>query len=611
MAPNAPFFNFNLDNHAVLVRQNVCHQINYNNNSSTLLRNRLRTIKENFVAVNSHYLKENYIEPVSNFSSPSTVKGEKNENTWLYEIRSTTSMRLELIRKTMAKESIRKKLEIWQHKKDEMSRNRNVDVSPEPKVRQEEILIKKENYQSTLERIQKRSIDVQQTIASDYEKRSREICFKVAVARAVLVVNYLNDRFDDQRLVSIIGAEMDAYRAMESRLNALKTTVHRVDDETLLNEAQSLLERLTLYKNNVVAPIQAQIEARKTEVKRNPLKVFSVNVPAASLTKIVKRQYVALVKNNKALIKNLTNVRDLPFASDPTTKALRQNVIKVVNTLVNTVSCTSASHLTEKYDKLDALLSGRLVCAANTRVMLGDNQEALAFGAETLAKKVIDYAEHVVSVKTSFAHEIAEIVVRLWADHRQFGKILVTEMKQKCPFLAPFFYPVAKCLADQQPDVRSFGYKCDASGNAVESHDTYLKRMAGIVRLYAALVVASAKHDNYDDDDDKGQQERRVFGLSQAWIFVAGTLNQNPVADITATVLVEFFAIAGFAMHRAYGRQFVKLLHYVHTRFMDKIVRVTPAGHGGPVARLNNFISKSIRDGSVEPPTGTLPPDFW
>lgn len=598
MAPNAsPIFNFNMSNHAVLIQKNICHQLNYNNNSSILLKNRLKLIRENFVAVNRHYLKENIIESVSNFSPSSEVSKVKSEFTWLDEVRSVTHNRLELIRQTMVKQSVKEKIEIWQKKKDEMSQSKKIDVSFKPKFQRDEILIKKENYRFILDKIKKHT-NAEQTVASNDQQRMREICFKVALKKLTLIVNTINNFFNNQLLLLNIDKQIDVYNSMVSRLDVLKDI--QVIEESSLIAAQGLLEELISYKNNVVIPIQEEIETNKEKInkKKNCLNIFSVNIPNDDVIKHVRRQYVALAKNNKALIKKLTHVQKLPFINDPTTKLFRQNVIKVINTLVNTISSTNKELLIEKYNKLNALLSGKLICVANTQVMIGNNKEAMAFCMDTLAAKVINYAEEVISVKTQAAYEITLVMAKLWNVHQQFGKILFAKIKHKCPLLVPYCYPIARGLNNAKLDCKSFGYKVDSTGN-VECHNKYLKRMTGIVRLYATLIVTAYKYN------------LPVIGLSQAWIFVAGTLNQNPVADITATLLVEFLNIVGFAMHQVYGKQFFKLIQYINTHYLKKITLVTPEGYGGPITRLNSFISKSLCTGLIMEPTGMLSTDFW
>ncbi|KAL4136135.1 hypothetical protein QTP88_007699 [Uroleucon formosanum] len=597
MAPNAsPFLSFNMENHAIHIKKNVYHNFNHNNKTSTmsLFRSRLKSIREQFVAVNSHYLRENVIESVSHYLPSTFVRKEKTENSWLNDMRSASCMRLDFMRKMIIQQTMREKMELWQQKKDEMARNRKYDISFKSEFQRDEILVKKENYKIIFDEIKKRSHTVdKQALNIDYQQRSREICFKAVLTKAVFIGNILNSYFNDQQLVLKVGKQIEDYHSMESRLDVLKNI--KVVEEATLIAVQSLLKDLTLYKNNVVMPIQAEIETLKVKMdkKKNLLHIFSANKPVEHMVKNVRRQYVALVKNNKALVNNLNNVRELPFVNDPTTKVFRQNVIKVINTLVNTISTTNVAHLTDKYNKLNDLLSGKLVCVANTQVMVGENKEALAFCMQTLATKIVNYAEEVICVKTQAAYEIATIITKLWNVHQQFGKILFAEMKQKCPLLVPFYYPIAKHLNCEQIDHESFGYKFDSLGN-VESDAKYLQRMTGIIRLYASLIVTSSKCD------------QPVIGLSQAWIFVAGTLNQNPVADITATVLVEFLKIVGFAMHQGYGNQFIKLLQYINTHFLKKIILVTPEGNGGPITRLNSFLSRSLCTGSIEEPKGIL-----
>jgi len=597
MAPNAStFFNFNMDNHAVHIQKNVCHNFNYNNNTSTIsmFRNRLKSVREQFVAVNSQYLRENIIESVSNFSPSKFVRKEKTESTWLSDMRSVGCMRLDFIRKMMIKQNMMEKMDVWQQKKDEMSRNRKFDISFKSKFQPDEILIKKENYKIMFDQIKKRAhITDEHSISINHQQRSRDICFKAVLTKAVLIVNILKSYFNNQQLVLNIGKQIEDYHSMESRLGVLKNI--KVVEEDSLISAQSLLKDLTLYKNNVVMPIQAEIETLKAQMekKKNIFNVFAVNMPVEHMVKNVRRQYVALAKNNKVLINNLNNVKELPFVNDPTTKLFRQNVTKVINTLVNTISTTNVAHLTDKYNKLNALLSGKLVSVANTHVMIGENKEALAFCMKTLATKIVNYAEEVICVKTQAAYEIAIVITKLWNVHQQFGKILFAEMKQKCPLLVPFYYPLAKYLNSEQLDHESFGYKFDSLGN-VESDNKYLQRMTGIIRLYASLIVTSSKCD------------QPVIGLSHAWIFVAGTLNQNPVANITATILVEFLKIVGFAMHQTYGNQFIKMLQCINTHFLKKIILVTPEGNGGPITRLNSFLSRSLCTGSLEEPKGIL-----
>lgn len=586
--------NSNTNNcYVVSIFQNICHQFSYNNNG-LLLKNRIMLIRDNFTAVNRFYLKENYVECGNAFSSD--VQQENNENVSLTDMRLIASMRLELLRKMMTKQSIREKLDMWQKKKNEMLQNTKFDIPLKPTFRHKAILFEKENYKLILNQIQKRTNTEQVLI--NYQQRSREIYFKGLLAKTNLTVSILDNHFNDLKLVSIIGGKINVYHSMKSKLYFFKNV--NVVEETTLTAMKNLLNDLTLYKNNVIIPIQTELQAiaMKNVNKKSTLKHFSVNIPEKKTIKHARQHYVSLVKNNEKIVKNVINVEKLSFTNDPTTKIFRQNLIKIINTIVNTISSTNETHLTNKYNKLNELLSGKFVSMANTQVIIGDNEEALAFCMETLATKIINYAEQIISVKTEVAYDVAIIIVKLISVHQQFGKIFFAKIKQKCPLLVPFNLPVAKCLTSEQKlNYKSLGYKFDTCGK-IESHEKYLKRMIGIVRLYAALIVTSLKY------------ERPVIGISQAWIFVSGTLNQYPVADITTTMLLEFLTIAGFAMNQNYGIQFIKLLQYINTHYMKKIIMVTPAGFGGSISRLNNFLSKSLLNGSIREPKGMLSSNY-
>ncbi|XP_050438541.1 mRNA export factor Gle1-like [Adelges cooleyi] len=604
MAPNSPCFNYHLDNHAVyLQQQNSCsQQINsshqrspYGSWMSVLAENHLKLVKEKFAAVNSYYFKENYVEPVDNFSSNLSAVGVEaaGQNKWLREMRWFARLRLESMRQAMVQQIMNKKVEIWQKKKTEMLRNKKHNVSFKPKFQRSEILIKKENYKLILEQIQKHS-QTEQTVTVNPEQRCREICYNATMKKAIsLFENVSNEVKNKQFQLSI-----DTYKSLESRINILKNV--QVIEESSLIATYSLLNDLTLFNNNVVKTNQTKTEVTSTKIdnKRNPLRKFSINIPDKSVIKNVKRQFVALVKNNDALIKNLIVIENVPFATDPTTKLQRHNIIKVINTLVNTISSSSPAHLTEKYTKLNALLSGRFICVANTNVMVGQNKEAQLFCMDTLAKKFISHAEEVLSVKAQAAFEMAAVAVKLWSNHSDFGKILFSKIKQKCPILVPFCCRAMKIANFEQLNYQLLGYKVDLAGN-IENQEKYLKRMTGIIRLYAALIISSLRCD------------QPVLGLAHAWTLVAGVLNKNPIVDITPTLLVEFLQIAGFAMHQTYKNQFMKLLQYMNNNYINKIQLITPPGCGGPVTRLKNMVMKCLESRSISEPIGLLPSEFW
>lgn len=94
-------------------------------------------------------------------------------------------------------------------------------------------------------------------------------------------------------------------------------------------------------------------------------------------------------------------------------------------------------------------------------------------------------------------------------------------------------------------------------------------------------------------------------------MWVSSMLNLEPRPDISATVLYDLLAVTGHALFAAYKAQFVKLLQLLCTEYLAKVKAVTPAGAGGPVARLESFLQKCIASSSVPRPAGYLSANFW
>lgn len=148
---------------------------------------------------------------------------------------------------------------------------------------------------------------------------------------------------------------------------------------------------------------------------------------------------------------------------------------------------------------------------------------------------------------------------------------------------------------------RSIGYKYD--DGEVEKQDKFLKRMSGIMRLYAAIIISAPP---------SGRQRcSHPHGLEHGWAWLTRVTNMQPWPDITATLLFDFLEVTGHAFVKTYGRQFNKLLQVIVTDFVPKLRQVSPAGAGGPVARLESFLEKCIKLRQIQQPEGLLPARFW
>ena len=139
-------------------------------------------------------------------------------------------------------------------------------------------------------------------------------------------------------------------------------------------------------------------------------------------------------------------------------------------------------------------------------------------------------------------------------------------------------------------------------GGAVEKQDDYLKRMGGIERLYAAIIITPPP---------PGVHNSHPHGLEFAWRWLARLADQRPHLDTTATALFNLLDVAGNAMYAAYRVQFHKILIYLHDTYLPQVKTITLPECMGPVLRLENFLKQAIKTRHIDCPPGLLSRNFW
>jgi len=144
---------------------------------------------------------------------------------------------------------------------------------------------------------------------------------------------------------------------------------------------------------------------------------------------------------------------------------------------------------------------------------------------------------------------------------------------------------------------RRLGYKLSSDG-VVEQQDKFLRRVSGLTRLYAAVIISSPP--------PPSQPACHPHGIEHAWTWLGHVINVEPRPDITATVLHEFLAVAGYHLSRVYRGQFTKLVKTMLTEYLPRIAAVSSSPASGPVTRLHSLLTSQ-----TTPPTGLLSPSFW
>jgi nucleoporin GLE1 len=141
----------------------------------------------------------------------------------------------------------------------------------------------------------------------------------------------------------------------------------------------------------------------------------------------------------------------------------------------------------------------------------------------------------------------------------------------------------------------ALGYKYE--NDTIEKQDKYLKRMAGVAYLFAALAVTHLPRES-------ASGRPHPFGPRYIWRYLAAVMNCEPQADVTATVLLQVLEVTGSLMFHHYGIQFLKLLAVLQARFLPLLETVKT--DGGPTARLEAFLMAALSAKTVAPPKGRL-----
>ncbi|XP_052860926.1 mRNA export factor Gle1 [Anopheles cruzii] len=282
---------------------------------------------------------------------------------------------------------------------------------------------------------------------------------------------------------------------------------------------------------------------------------------------------------------------------DASMKTYRFNCQKAINIPVNAISAVNREHFIDKYNKLAALLSGQNVKVADVNVSVNGHPLGRTYCTMLLAKKFVSQADTGISSNASAAFPIAAIVVALWQRFPEFGLFFLAYLHRECPYLVPYYLPQLEGQS-QEEFLKTLGYRF--TDGTLEKQDQYLKRMSGLARLYAAVIVTVPRRDDANLP--------HPHGLEYGWRWLTNILNRFPQPDICATVIGEFLQTAGADLHAAYGRQFLKVLRLLQGDYLAALNRIDT---GGPKARLEGLVTQILSEGRITRPEGMLSPNFW
>ncbi|XP_029776385.1 nucleoporin GLE1 isoform X2 [Suricata suricatta] len=291
---------------------------------------------------------------------------------------------------------------------------------------------------------------------------------------------------------------------------------------------------------------------------------------------------------------------ELTNSKDSQAKKIKMDLQKAATIPVSQISTIAGSKLKEIFDKIHNLLSGKPVQSGGRSVSVTLNPQGLDFVQYKLAEKFVKQGEEEVASHHEAAFPIAVVASGIWELHPRVGDLILAHLHRKCPYSVPF-YPAFKegmALEDYQ---RTLGYQVKDS--KVEQQDNFLKRMSGMIRLYAAIIQLRWPYG--------GRQQSHPHGLNHGWRWLAQILNMEPLSDVTATLLFDFLEVCGNALMKQYQVQFWKMILLIKEDYFPRIEAITSAGQMGSFIRLKQFLEKCLQHKEIPVPKGFLTSSFW
>ncbi|CAO2598050.1 mRNA export factor GLE1 [Lemmus lemmus] len=342
------------------------------------------------------------------------------------------------------------------------------------------------------------------------------------------------------------------------------TAENQAEAERTLQEMQDLLSNLEqeITRAYEVKKKQDEEEARiklqESQVQQGPGAPTQPTVPSPGPAGTQNEELQVKVQDSTmqwyqqlqdASAKCVLAFEGLTSSKDSQAKKIKMDLQKAATIPVSQISTIAGSKLKEVFEKIHSLLSGKAVQSGGRSVSVTLSPQGLDFVQYKLAEKFVKQGEEEVASHHEAAFPIAVVASGIWALHPKVGELILAHLHKKCPYSVPF-YPAFKegmALEDYQ---RMLGYQ--VTDSKVEQQDNFLKRMSGMIRLYAAIIQLQWPYGN--------RQEAHPHGLNHGWRWLAQILNMEPLSDVTATLLFDFLEVCGNALMKQYQVQFWKMI---------------------------------------------------
>uniref|UniRef100_A0A671X7D5 mRNA export factor GLE1 n=1 Tax=Sparus aurata TaxID=8175 RepID=A0A671X7D5_SPAAU len=374
---------------------------------------------------------------------------------------------------------------------------------------------------------------------------------------------------------------MDDMTAAERALHEMRALIRLMQEEVAKTQEKKKKEQEQEEEHRKQVELQAQQEAQK-----KLLKTIFAYCPSGLQNSAEDSTLKWYKELQESAAQCAQSIEQLSTTKDAQIKKLKLELQKAATIPVSQISSNSGSQLREIFDKIDKLLSGKAVVSGGRSVSTSHHPQGLDFVSYKLAEKFVKQGEEEVASHHEAAFPIAVVASGIWELHPRVGEFILAHLHTKCPYAVPHYPPMKEgtTVEDYQ---RILGYRVHDSG--VEGQDSFLKRMSGMIRLYAAIIQLRWPYGS--------KQGSAPHGLNHGWRWLAQMLNMEPLADITATLLFDFLEVCGHALMRQYQVQFWKLILLLKDEYFQRIEAVTTTGQMGSVIRLKQFLELIFANG--------------
>ncbi|KAH9423836.1 Nuclear pore complex nucleoporin component [Dermatophagoides pteronyssinus] len=245
------------------------------------------------------------------------------------------------------------------------------------------------------------------------------------------------------------------------------------------------------------------------------------------------------------------------FQDNELKKPLRTALQLYVRSIINTISNISVEHLREKVSRLLNLFGQKYFEHRGKKIHISDTDYSYHFAINTAVRIILTVA----SKQQNISLKLAPVIIILWANVPMFGDIFLSHLYLHCPYVIPYF-PTRTMNQNEIEYTIVCGYQLDKNGQ-LEKEETFQSRMFSLMELYSSIIQCNMP------------VEEHPHNIQYGWKWLAMILNDQPYDQLTALLLDAFLSMSSHKMLSIYGRQFLKLFHFIQTNFIRKIETIT------------------------------------